>query len=145
MWDMMPHKITIATYLLGKYPDEVSAEGDDDNFKTEMNFGEVLVESTGSWLSNIKKRQIIVEGDKGSANYEDNSKQLAYEIGKYSKGVDFDTTPPLMLEVKHFLDCVKNRKKPLTDGNEGLKSVQVIEALQKSMDEKGKKLKLTFS
>ncbi|HII38460.1 TPA: gfo/Idh/MocA family oxidoreductase, partial [Candidatus Micrarchaeota archaeon] len=27
---------------------------------------------------------------------------------------------PLKLELKHFLDCVKNRKTPLTTGEDGL-------------------------
>ena len=33
----------------------------------------------------------------------------------------------------HFIECIKNNKKPLTDGNSGLRVVKVLEAAQQSL------------
>ncbi len=35
-------------------------------------------------------------------------------------------------ELKHFIDCVENKKKPLVDGKDGLKVIKIVEAIQKS-------------
>ena len=40
----------------------------------------------------------------------------------------------------HFIDCIKNSKKPLTDGYSGLRVVKVIEAAQKSLKNDGIKV-----
>ena len=37
---------------------------------------------------------------------------------------------PLRLECEHFIDCVRQRKRPLADGAAGLKVVRVVEAAQ---------------
>jgi len=49
----------------------------------------------------------------------------------------FDFVEPLYIECNHFVDCIKNSKKPLTDGFDGLRVVKVLEAAQKSMDREG--------
>ena len=35
-------------------------------------------------------------------------------------------------EWKHFVDCIKNNKKPIVDGMDGLKVIKIIEAIKKS-------------
>jgi predicted dehydrogenase len=37
-------------------------------------------------------------------------------------------TEALRVEAKHFVDCVANGRKPLTDGQAGLRVVQILEA-----------------
>jgi predicted dehydrogenase len=49
-----------------------------------------------------------------------------------------DGTEPLRLECEHFLDCVTSRKKPLSDGRNGVDVLRVLEAAQKSLDAQGK-------
>ena len=39
--------------------------------------------------------------------------------------------------IDHFLECIKTNRKPLTDGEEGVKVLRVLEAAQKSLDQKG--------
>ena len=41
---------------------------------------------------------------------------------------------PLKLECQHFLDCMRTRQKPLTDGKEGLRVLKVLEQCQNAMD-----------
>jgi predicted dehydrogenase len=42
---------------------------------------------------------------------------------------------PLRLECEHFLECVRERRTPLSDGESGLRVVRVLEGLQQSLDE----------
>jgi predicted dehydrogenase len=50
---------------------------------------------------------------------------------------------PLKVECQHFLDCIKNNSKPDTDGLNGLRVVQILEAASKSLKKGGGKVKLT--
>ena len=44
---------------------------------------------------------------------------------------------PLKLECQHFLDCVREGRTPLSDGEDGLRVVQVLEAAQRSLGQNG--------
>jgi predicted dehydrogenase len=44
---------------------------------------------------------------------------------------------PLRLQIDHFLECIRDRKTPLSDGYSGLKVVQILEATQRSLDDGG--------
>ena len=39
----------------------------------------------------------------------------------------------LALETKHFVECMKNDKKPITDGKAGLEVVKILAASKKSL------------
>jgi UDP-2-acetamido-3-amino-2,3-dideoxy-glucuronate N-acetyltransferase len=41
---------------------------------------------------------------------------------------------PLLVECRHFLDCIVEDRTPRTDGREGLKVLQVLNAAQESLD-----------
>jgi UDP-2-acetamido-3-amino-2,3-dideoxy-glucuronate N-acetyltransferase len=43
---------------------------------------------------------------------------------------------PLKEEILHFIECVKKRKIPLTDGYEGLKVLKILERATKVMNNK---------
>jgi predicted dehydrogenase len=44
---------------------------------------------------------------------------------------------PLRAEAEHFIQCIESRKEPKTGSRDGLKVVKIIEAAQKSLEEKG--------
>ena len=44
---------------------------------------------------------------------------------------------PLRIECQHFVDCVRDRKAPLTDGMDGLRVVKVLAAAQASLERGG--------
>ncbi len=48
--------------------------------------------------------------------------------------VDFAADEPLMLECQHFVDCIKTRRTPKTDGADGWRVLQVLEASQRSLN-----------
>jgi len=46
----------------------------------------------------------------------------------------FPETEPLRLECEHFLQCIRDRGKPKTDGHKGLMVLKVLEASQRSLE-----------
>jgi UDP-2-acetamido-3-amino-2,3-dideoxy-glucuronate N-acetyltransferase len=49
---------------------------------------------------------------------------------------------PLREELLHFQDCVRTRKKPRTDGANGLRVLRVLDACQRSIQAGGKPIRL---
>lgn len=119
-----------------------------------------------SWLDPHKVRKMTVVGSRKMAVYDDTSNEARIQV--YDKGVarlensgtlgtfdDFgefqfllragdihtpkiDFVEPLREECAHFLECVRERKRPLTDGENGLKVVNVLEAADKSLKNDGR-------
>jgi predicted dehydrogenase len=69
---------------------------------------------------------------------------LAY---RYGEEVTYPLTweEPLKLEVAHFLECIHTGKLPRTNGMEGLRVIQVLEAAQKSLMNGGTKENILWS
>ena len=44
------------------------------------------------------------------------------------------TTEPLRIECEHFVRCVREGTRPVSDAVSGLRVVRVLEALQRSLD-----------
>ena len=44
---------------------------------------------------------------------------------------------PLEVECRHFVECVEQGKRPLTDGASALRVVRVLEAAQRSLESRG--------
>ena len=49
-----------------------------------------------------------------------------------------DTTEPLVLECRHFLECVEQNRRPLTDGANGVRVLRVLEACHQSLKQGGR-------
>ena len=107
-----------------------------------------------SWLDPHKERRLTVVGDKKMAVFDD--ARSAEKIWIYDKGVqtkqDYSTygeylslrfgdvvipnipaTEPLRTECQHFIECVKSRKRPRSDGRDGLRVSKVLDAAQRSL------------
>ena len=120
-----------------------------------------------SWLDPRKIREITVVGDKKMAVFDDldvekpikvydksvvkktfkqdydsfKEFQLIIRNGKtYSPRVNFKE--PLKIECAHFIECIKRKMTPLTDGEDGLSVLKVMLALQKSLDKDSALVKL---
>jgi UDP-2-acetamido-3-amino-2,3-dideoxy-glucuronate N-acetyltransferase len=53
-----------------------------------------------------------------------------------------DQAEPLKEECRHFLTCIENNRRPVTDGAEGLRVLKILRAAQRSMDENGRGITL---
>jgi predicted dehydrogenase len=49
---------------------------------------------------------------------------------------------PLKVETQHFLDCIRNGKKPETSGMDGLRVVQILEAASRSLKADGAQVEI---
>lgn len=122
-----------------------------------------------SWLDPNKVRRMTVVGNKKMIVYDDiaNHKIQIYDSGidKRSKDVslgEFDDfgefqliqragdvhlpkinfIEPLKVEAEHFVHCIQNNLTPISDGQNGLNVVQILEAAMKSMRNQSKEITL---
>lgn len=170
--DLAVHDFSILDYLLGEQPVEVSVAGTNHFPGTPENLAYIslfynsgmIAHSNVSWLAPVKVRQILLGGSKKMIAYDD--LEPSEKIKVYDKGVSFtddpqkiyqmrvgyrtgdmwapqlDTTEALRVEGEHFVDCIENGKAPLTDGSLGLRVVELIEAATRSMNERGRAVKI---
>ena len=164
LWSFATHDISVITHLVGAEPISVTASGQayvrkgvhDVVFLTIHFPGDVMAHLHVSWLDPHKIRQITVVGDKKMAVLDDT--EATEKLRVYDKGVDYtpsyrdygesltirvgdiyipkiDLVEPLKAECLHFLDCITKGTKPMTDGESGLRVVQVLEAAEQSLRE----------
>ena len=167
LWSFAPHDISMILSLNGEEPETVIASGGNylhkriaDVTTTHMEFPSGLrAHIFVSWLHPYKEQKLVVVGDKKMAVFDDTQpwtdKLLLYpheikwqnNIPVPSKAdpekVEISQDEPLKLECKHFLDCISNGNQPLTDGNEGLRVLKILNASQRSLNENGSKINLS--
>jgi UDP-2-acetamido-3-amino-2,3-dideoxy-glucuronate N-acetyltransferase len=105
-----------------------------------------------SWLHPYKEQRLVVVGSKQMLVFEDSraqdklmlfDKNIEWKNGAMEASrpsgiaVAFDAAEPLRRECAHFIDCVVNRKEPLTTGEEGVRVLQVLQACQRSLQMNG--------
>ena len=56
--------------------------------------------------------------------------------------IEISTDEPLLLECKHFLECIETRRTPKTDGADALRVLKVLEASQRSLSMNGEPVQL---
>ncbi len=166
MYSLAAHDISAALHIFnGEMPRKVSAVGscyvrkdiEDVVFLNCIYDNGSLANIHTSWLDPHKVRRITVVGSRKMAVFDD--METTEKLRIYDKGVDMDhgynsfgeamslrfgdiyspsinMREPLRLEAEHFLDCIVNRKQPLTPGQEGLKVVQILEQAQQSLKAK---------
>jgi predicted dehydrogenase len=153
-WDLATHDIAILLYLLGKKPTSISCVGQsylqdcvEDVVYSTLIFPEnIIVNIRSCWFNPFKERKMVVIGDKASVVFDEMcDKKLEVFIRDDSNFVLTKETivpkvpaeEPLKIEVQHFSDCIKSRKKPLTDGQNGADIVKILVAGQKSLESGG--------
>ena len=168
VWDLAPHDISVVKYITNKKPISVSAYGKASVYKPVEDMAMIILRFAGgllahmriSWIDPHKVRQVVIVGSKKMLVYDDI--KPVDKITIYDKGVKaprhydsfeefkfayrygdvtippVENTEPLKLECLHFLDCVKNRKRPISDGENGLWVIKVVEAIQSSLKNNGR-------
>jgi len=164
LWSFAPHDISMILSLAGEKPESVIATGGYYLHKKIADVTTTILEfSSGlrahvfvSWLHPFKEQKLIVVGDKKMAAFDDTKpwadKLLVYphEI-RWDQNIpvptkadperfDIPQTEPLREECQHFLDCMQNGNRPITDGKEGLDVLKILNASQRSLDGNGKKV-----
>ena len=165
LWSFAPHDISVILSLLGEMPTEVTAHGGNylnqditDITVTTLDFPSgVKAHIFVSWLHPYKEQKLIIIGGKKMVVFDDVSpkdKLLVYNHKidwidrlpvphpEEAYPIDIEEREPLKSECQHFIECVKTRKQPRTDGNNGLKVLKILEACQGSLRENGQVHKL---
>jgi predicted dehydrogenase len=169
MWSLSPHDISVALYLLGQSPQAVSAQGraflragiHDLVFLTMYFADGALAHCHVSWLDPHKVRRFTVVGSNKMAIFDD--MEPREKIRLYDAGVDFPEVgyddlltlrfgdvysprvvmkEPLRLECQHFLDCIEQDTRPLSDGRNGVDVLRVLDAAQRSLEQDGQPMAL---
>ena len=162
LYSFAPHDISLACYLLDQTPIRVSATGNsylqpeiEDVVFLTLHFADnVMAHIHVSWLDPHKDRKVTIVGSKKMAVFDDT--EASEKIWLYDKGVDskfdyntygeylslrsgdilipkLESAEPLELECRHFLECIREGKTPLSDGKDGLKVLKVLQAAQRSL------------
>jgi predicted dehydrogenase len=170
--DLAVHDFAILDYLLGESPAAVTASGTNHFPGTPENLAHVtLFYDTGkiahigvNWLAPVKVRQVLVGGSKKMIVYDD--LQPSEKVKVYDTGVSFATDPSQIHQMRvgyrtgdmyapkldggealgfaaeHFVRCVMTRRPTMTDGEAGLRIVEIIEAATDSMRARSRSVRL---
>ena len=119
-----------------------------------------------NWLAPLKVRQVMVGGSRKMIVY--NDLEPSEKIKVYDKGVtlaedpdkiyqmrvgyragdmwapQLDHTEALQTEARHFLECIEKNKQPETDGAAGLRMVNMIEAAEISLRDRGRLVEIQW-
>jgi UDP-2-acetamido-3-amino-2,3-dideoxy-glucuronate N-acetyltransferase len=157
LWSFAPHDISMILALCNEVPDGVVTVGHNylhrdlaDVTTTHLTFASgINAHIFVSWLHPFKEQKLVVIGDRKMAVFEDTqpwdkklvvyAHNIKWEMGMPipEKGepeyVSVDKGEPLKLECLHFIDCMEKRQKPITDGDEGYRVLDVLDRAQKAM------------
>src|ERR1700735_4526591 len=169
LWDLAPHDLSIMDYLIKEKPEAVVATGErhlngvaDIAFMTLYYPNNMIGHINVNWLSPVKVRTTLIGGEKKMLVWNDLEADEKLKI--YDKGVQMsgdgvyqllvsyrsgdmwaprvEQVEALKLEAAYFVDCIVNNKKPFNDGAAGLHVVQVLEAADQSLQQRGKVIRL---
>ncbi len=166
VWDLAPHDFSIIDHLIPTAPEAIVATGEkhvngaeDMAFVTMYFPDKVIAHLNVNWLSPVKIRTTLIGGEKKMLVW--NDLEADEKIKVYDKGIErsngnsgydlrvsyrtgdlwvprIEQVEALALEAQYFVDCILNNQTPFNDGRAGLRVVQMLEAVDRSMAEKGK-------
>jgi UDP-2-acetamido-3-amino-2,3-dideoxy-glucuronate N-acetyltransferase len=160
LWSFAPHDISAILHLLDEMPAHISAQGasylnhpiSDVTFSVLSFASGVKAHIFVSWIHPYKEQRLVIVGDRQMAVFDDTnpSRKLTLyphridwvdrrPVIRKAEGtvVPIDATEPLRNECRHFLDCVSNRTKPSTDGENGVKVLRILHACGESIQKQG--------
>jgi len=172
IWDLAVHDLAIMDYVLPFQPKAVSATGmshisgspENIAYMTLFFDGNLLGHIHVNWLAPVKLRSTLIGGSRKMILYDD--LEPSEKIKVYDKGVMVDTngesiyqmligyrtgdmwaprldhTEALRTEVSHFVECIEGARRPLTDGEAGLRVVRILESATESMKAQGRLVRI---
>ena len=160
LWSLGAHDVSVVLYLADEEPWEFIAHGEsyvqegvEDVVFCFLRFPSGLSAHLHlSWLDPHKERRFTVVGSRRMATFDDMAIEGKLKI--YDKGFDqgargygeyitraggifspeLPNLEPLRIECEHFVECVREGRRPRSDGVSGLRVVRVLEELQHSLD-----------
>ncbi|HUS73583.1 MAG TPA: Gfo/Idh/MocA family oxidoreductase [Sedimentisphaerales bacterium] len=161
-WSLAPHDISVICYLFNSEPVLVTARGQcylqkdiEDVVFATINFADGKFANIHcSWLDPHKTRKMTIVGSKKMITFDDmeptekiriydKTAEINHMANTYAEFIslrfgnilipEIKSEEPLAKECSHFIDCILDEKPILSDGIDGLRVVQVLEAGQESL------------
>ena len=166
LWDLAPHDVSIMDYIIREKPEALVATGGHHlNGLADMAFitvyfpGSTVAHINVNWLSPVKVRTTLIGGRDKMLVW--NDLEPDEKIKVYDKGVNItsgegvydllvsyrsgdtwapkvDPTEALKRELEYFLDCILKNQAPSNDGHAGLRVVRLLEAADRSLQDRGR-------
>jgi predicted dehydrogenase len=170
IWDLAPHDLSIMGFLIGAKAEAVVATGAshlnghaDVAFITVYFPGNTIAHVNVNWLSPVKVRTTLIGGEKKMLVW--NDLEVDEKIKVYDKGVEVsnrqavyellvsyrsgdmwaprvEQTEALRAELDYLVDCLTQGRPPINGGHAGLQVVRMLEAAERSLQEKGRTIPL---
>jgi len=167
IWDLAVHDLSIMDFVLNSQPCAVSATGlthlpnQPENIAyLTLFFSDCLIAHVHvNWLAPVKLRRTLIGGSEKMIVYDDlepSEKVKIYDRGItinndidniYQVAVGYrtgdmwapriDLTEGLLTEVQHFVQCIEEDYRPISDGEAGLRMVKILEAASLSISRRG--------
>ncbi len=166
IWDLAPHDLSIMDYLIKEKPVAVAATGtahfkkiiEDVAYITVYFSSGLIAHFNINWLSPVKIRLTLLSGKKKMLVWDDLEQDEKVKV--YDRGVKVinkrglynlitgyrsgDIWSPrigqseaLKVEAQYFVDCILKNKRPINDGQSGLRVMKILEAANKSLQKNG--------
>jgi predicted dehydrogenase len=172
LWDLAVHDLSIMDYLVNRSPTMVAATGmahvpgrpENMAYLTCFFNDNFIAHFHVNWLAPVKVRQTLIGCSEKMIVY--NDIEMSEKIKVYDKGIivgqddatvyqrhvgyrtgdmwapRIDNVEALRIEADHFVECIEQRQRPLSDGNAGLRVVRILEAASQSMANHGQPITL---
>lgn len=150
LWSFAPHDISVIQFLTNSNPIKINAFGSkflqnniEDTTITILEYPDnVHAHIYVSWLHPFKEQRLVVIGSKGMIVFEDTLKENKLKF--YKKGftntngiiekfdsefenIEFVNNQPLEEEQKHFFKSILTNTKPVSDGQNALDVLEILE------------------
>ena len=168
LWDLAVHDLSIMDYVLPSQPIAISATGlahlpgrpENIAYMTMFFDNRMIAHVHANWLAPVKVRRTLLGGSRRMIVFDD--LETSEKIKVYDRGISLNPSPEniyqmlvgyrsgdmwapqlavteaLASEAAHFIDCVDRGRRPMTDGEAGLRIVRLLEAASQSMAAQGR-------
>ncbi len=168
--DLAPHDLSIMDHLIQASPEAISANGqghlnghEDIAFITVYFPDQVIAHINVNWLSPVKVRTTLIGGEKKMVVWNDldadekikiydKGVQITSREGMYNLLVNYrsgdmwapqvEQVEALRSELTYFVQCVEKNESPFNDGYAGLRVVNMLEAANHSLRNRGAQVHL---
>jgi predicted dehydrogenase len=172
LWDLAVHDLSIMNHVLKSKPCAVSATGishvpgglENIAYLTLFFENNLIAHIHVNWLAPVKVRRTLIGGSQKMIVFDDlepsekvkiydrgitineNADNLYQMMVGYRSGdmwsPKLDITEALKTEGDHFIQCIRQGERPITDGEAGLQIVKILEAATQSMKLQGRLVNL---
>ncbi|OZM57485.1 hypothetical protein CIB95_08505 [Lottiidibacillus patelloidae] len=160
LWSFAVHDIAVILYLFEKHPQVITSKSQSilqediaDDVYLHLGFSNNLsVNMHISWYYPEDIRKMIIVGREGMLVYNEHDQSVILHrktvsddlenIDKGKKVLFIGDSNPLKLECNHFLSCISNRSNPLSDGQNGVEVIQLLEKTHQEIRQQNNRFRL---